>query len=194
MKIMTSTLAKYKNILLVLGVCFFLLGCSDNLQFKEMPTLTINSSATSENPECSSITVENELPLPNQPENYRGKIFNVLGLPSGLELVSGSLIDNSGVTLIHVIMQDNPTHLVWLTKMKCRYDDIQDVLVLPVMNENEGLVIRYCKLNGQDDPEILAVGEFTPGTVPMSKVEYVWRANRKTNKFEVMSSNGVECF
>ena len=207
-----STTQQCKIIILVLGVCIFLFGCSSTpdgerlpsigvtatklpeltepIEEKPLPTITLTPSR--EKSECSSIKVETE--LPTTPEHYIGKIFDTLELPNGLEFVFGSRIGDSNFTLTHVIILENDTHLLWLSEIKCRNVDIQDVLVLPEVRENEELVIRYCRVNGQEDPEILAIGEYTSGVIPLTKLEYVWRANRETTKFETLSFEGIECW
>jgi len=131
---------------------------------------------------------------PNLPENYIGKTFDTLKLPSGLEFVFGSLISDSDYALVQVIVSENGAHLLWLSEIHCQNDNIQDVLVLPTLKSNEALLVRNCQLNRQDDPEILAIGEFASGVIPLTKIEYAWRANRETKKFEILPSGNIECW
>jgi hypothetical protein len=159
-----------------------------------LPIPSRTSTITSRKSVCSSQLVERELPEGNLPESYKGKIFDSSTLPSGLVFIFGSLIDDSNYTLTEVIILENDTHLLWLSEMQCHNDYVYDELFLPEMKDNETLVVRYCRVDGQEDPEILAVGKFSPGIIPLTKIEHVWRANRETKKFEALSPEGIECW
>jgi len=145
--------------------------------------------------ECASKKVERNLPEPNVPENYVGKLFDSLHLPEGLESVSGMLIDsnpNSIYALVHVVVQSENIHQLWLTEIICRKDYIHDVLTLPALKDNEELAFG-CNVNGAGISGGLAIGEYEDGVIPLTKINYAWYPNLKTMKFETLSPDGLEC-
>ena len=195
----------YLNDLIILkivtvGFVMTLVGCSPQIENSPIPTAIIETksvpspipAAKLENTECAS--PETTMPAPNLPESYIGKTFDTLQLPEGLEFIFGSLIKTSDFTLVQIAVSSRNMQILWLAEIKCKKHYVHDVLVLPALNSNEMLVTDYCRINGEEDAEILAVGEYDPGLIPLQTIDYAWRANRETKKFEELSSDGIECW
>lgn len=154
---------------------------------------------------CQAIPLEHTLPQPNLPANYIGKSFDSLHLPAELEFRMGVLIGEVEAEppygLTKVVVVSDQTHLLWFEELLCsghadralRRDVIRDVLVLPPLAENQAMVVRYCQLHGQEDPEIFAIGQYDRKTIPLTTIDYAWRANRQTKKFEVLPVEGITC-
>lgn len=186
--------------LAAIGLIFALLGCSPKVEYSPIPTeISLTTSLPSptvtkqvEPTQCPS--PETAMPEPGTPENYIGKVFDPLHLPNGLNRTFGNLIELSDFALAQVTVSSNGLKMIWLSEIKCRNDYVHDVLVLPTLNSNQMLVTSYCRINGKEDPEILAIGEFETGTIPLKTIDQAWRANRQAAKFEEIATTGIECW
>jgi hypothetical protein len=170
------------------GFIIALLGCSPEMEYSPTPILTTNF----ENAECSH--PETTMPQPNVPESYIGKVFDPLRLPEGLDFIFGSLMEESEFTLVQIAVPSKSMQILWLAEIKCKNYYVHDVLVLPALNPYDMLVTDYCRFHGEEDPELLAVGEFEFGMISLKTIDHVWRANRELKKFEELSADGIECW
>lgn len=67
-----------------------------------------------------------------------------------------------------------------------------DVLTLPKINKPYTMVGGECLRNGVSDLDIIAVAKDTNSEY-FRQIQKAWRANRKTRKFEAISTKGVIC-
>jgi hypothetical protein len=69
-----------------------------------------------------------------------------------------------------------------------------DVLTLPKTNKSYTMVGQggSCRRNGVSDHDIIAVAKIQD-TEYFRQIQKAWRANRKTRKFEAISTKGVIC-
>ncbi|WP_242027318.1 hypothetical protein [Sphaerospermopsis sp. FACHB-1094] len=67
-----------------------------------------------------------------------------------------------------------------------------DVFNVPKMNKSYTLIGYHCLRNGIRDYSIIAVAKDTNSEY-FRQIQKAWRANRKTRKFEAISTKGVIC-
>lgn len=205
-------MTSYKKILLPGIIFLFLTGCASatpsptvvqitNIPTKEVMIPTITRTPTNTPIPCPP-RLETELPNPDIPENYVGRVFRTL--PESLEDIYGGVIgDVSKETdykfvFVEVINNNTQTRMLWFEKFLCEneesvYFEVIDILSLP-FDENE-IVMEpgYCSLNDIPDPEIFALGNRDTKYPEIETMKQVWRANQVTEKFEELSIDGVTC-
>ena len=112
-------------------------------------------------------------------------------LPESLTLVFGMLIqdfEDHSLTFV----SDGADKMLWLSKLDhydpdgSAYWEVKDILDLSNMEAGLVLLPDGCLLNGALDSEILVAGK--DGTVRLA-----WRANTTLDRFEVISTEGIEC-
>lgn len=137
----------------------------------------------------------NNIPSPRKPEDYFG--FQYESLPIPLEYRQASLVDNSDYGIIWV--KDEGMELLWLEKIICTYwdrvyNEVLDVLKLPSISQNDMLAFgrNECRLNGVYDAELIVIAE-KEITGHLTEIKKVWRANRRTERFEELPSVGIDC-
>ena len=69
---------------------------------------------------------------------------------------------------------------------------VLDVFSVPKMNKSYTLIGHHCLRNGIRDYSIIAVAKIQD-TEYFRQIQKAWRANRKTRKFEAISTKGVIC-
>jgi len=148
---------------------------------------------------CPPFQVENVMPVVDIPADYIGHHFNAMAMPPGLISEGGFVVgDFPQITVLHIVWQGD-TMMLWLEKVICRdaegkaYLEIRDVLLLPSLRENERLITLHCTTNGEFSPEIVAVGEFTPGVCNPTKIVYAWQADLHDESFEQLFPNSITC-
>jgi hypothetical protein len=155
---------------------------------------------------CIPVSQQTQIvPDKNDPYSYRGVqqygplYFGSSGYAFGREL---SAYQGQDYSLEG--MQTGDVMVVWLEKLLCRnlegapYFEVLDVLVTPPMQDNEILNMQDCILNGRADTEIITVAEYDPanmkpGDVPVGPINWAWRANRQTQRFESIPVEGITC-
>ena len=149
--------------------------------------------------------LDTKLPEPDSPENYIGKVFR-FPYPYGLEpQFEGSVMgDNERGTeyrLVFMINQSTGQKMFWFERKICRdstgrtFYEIIDTLALSLDIEQQEIVSsRSCELNGVLDPEIVALGDRVPYSERLKNIQQAWRANRKTEAIEEISTDGIECY
>ncbi len=164
-------------------------------------------SATSARTMCPPFSIDIALPVPDEPQRYIGRHFDTL--PGGLESHVSFLISGPGTDyVISVVIRDRD-RMFWLERVVCRddngyaYRELRAVLILPVLQEKEKLITGTCKVNGaatpgattkpKFDPEVVAIGRFEDLHQPPVTISHAWRANPRTESFEVLSPESVTC-
>lgn len=90
------------------------------------------------------------------------------------------------------------TQLVWLCKLIRRdhegkiYLKILDILILPILNEDEQLFMGTCSFQSQLDPEIIAIVKFIESEA-INEIRHAWRTNRNKQRFEEVPVSLVSC-
>lgn len=112
-------------------------------------------------------------------------------LPENLTLQFAMLIqDIEDHSLTFVV--EGADKMLWLSRLDhydpdgSAYWEVKDVLDLSNMEAGLVLLPDGCLLNGTPDSEILVAGQ--DGTVRLA-----WRANTTLDRFEVISTKGIEC-
>ena len=124
------------------------------------------------------------------PEQYIGLKYPPS--PAGLSQDFSMIIENSDVYSLSLV-KDGTSRMLWLSKIT-HYDansgnpywEVKDVLGLSDLEPDLTLLPDGCRLNGALDSEIIAAGR--NGVIVLA-----WRANTSSGKFEVMTTDGIEC-
>lgn len=122
-------------------------------------------------------------------------------LPRGLKGTGGGLISDASDAEEHAIseVQKGRVKMLWLDRLTHRDDsgkahwEVKDVLVLPAIPRKQVLVYALCFSGENRDKEIIAVADYQPGEEYLTRVRRAWRANRKTEKFEEILTEGIRC-
>ncbi len=170
------------------------------------PTAPPTLAATPAYTACPPFSIDTELPVPDEPQNYLGLHFDTL--PAGLESPDGSVLDGPGTYyVVNEVVRDSG-EMLWLERNICHdesghpYYEIRSVLFLPAMREKEKLLIGTCRIKeaatpeaaeSAFDPAIVAVGRFEDIYRPPVTISYAWRVITQTESFEVLSPESVSC-
>ena len=199
---------------LIIFSLFSLVGCLSTLETPSatpamlvptkqiaLPTPTMYPTIT---PDPCSPYLETELPNPDIPENYLGKVFK-LYYPEELKLeFEGSVLgDNDAGTNYLLALRTNKTtgqKMFWLERKLCTdsqrhtFYEIIDVVVIDYDQEKQEMVApSSCWLNKTFDPEIFALGDSLPYTEKLQNITQAWMVNEQTEKIEEISTDGIEC-
>jgi hypothetical protein len=140
--------------------------------------------------------------VPDDLKNYIGT--NYPPLPEGFSRRYGLVIwDSDDFSLARI--SDGERDMLWLAKMTSRDAnghaiwEIKDILVLPNLDIEVVLVDDLCMLNGEMNPEIIAIGKtddrvYSTRHLPNEKILFAWRANTSLGIFQSIPTKGVECF
>lgn len=165
------------------------------------PTATIQPTNT---PIPCPPHLETELPNPDIPENYLGKVFK-LYYPEELKLeFEGSVLGNNDTRINYLLaLRTNKTtgqKMFWLEHELCTdtqrhtFYEIIDVVVIDYDQEKQEMVApSSCWLNKTFDPEIFALGDSLPYTEKLQNITQAWIVNEQTEKIEEISTDGIEC-
>ncbi len=129
-------------------------------------------------------------------------------LPKGLrELQRARGLPYDSVHAISEIHRQGTGLMVWLARMECRGNDwseqqvtyeVRAVFVPPPAGPGQYLLVGTCALGVNPfekggDPRLVAVATFVGDSLFATKVDRVWRANFKAERFEPTPAEGVNC-
>ncbi len=111
--------------------------------------------------------------------------------------------DNPRFAISHVRM--NGLYTLWFemflySDQKGKsYWEVLDILLLPELRKDEVYLHDGCLLNGEYDGEIIVIAlldreAFLRRYITNEKIRMAWRANRAKQAFEVISTDGIECY
>lgn len=130
-------------------------------------------------------------------------------LPKGLrELQRARALPYDSVHAISEIHRQGSGLMVWLERMECRGNDcseqqityeVRAVLVPPPAGPGQYLLVGTCALGVNPfekggDPRLVAVATFVGDSLFATKVDRVWRADFRAERFEPAPAEGVNCF
>jgi hypothetical protein len=122
-------------------------------------------------------------------------------LPSGFEDRGGVLLDPAGKSeyaLKSVAAQNQ--EMIWLNWFTYHdaagkpHWEVRAVLQLPALRDDE--MVSYggnCLINGERDPEIIAVVLVEEDEELLTNIRQAWRVNLSLEKFEEIPTSGVVC-
>ena len=91
------------------------------------------------------------------------------------------------------------SRMIWLERLthndaagKAHWE-VKDVLFLPAMRKSQLLFYVDCMLNSKPDPELVVIVDNVVRGGYYATPRYAWRANRQTEKFEVIPVKGIKC-
>ena len=102
------------------------------------------------------------------------------------------------------IVEDGDKFMLWLDKLLYRDQDgqphlkVSDTVIIPALEEDQGVIVGGCFLNGTLDAEIVAFvnidiqNEYNRW-LSNEYIVRAWRANQNTGKLESMSTANIEC-
>ncbi len=176
--------------------------------------------ATSAHALCPPFSIDTALPVPDEPQRYIGLHFDTL--PDGLESKFGFVISGLGTDYVVSAVGRERSEMLWLERVVCRddnghpYKELRAVLILPSLHPRQRLIIHTCQVKGKTTPvatlpnsggrwyegvttkyvfddEIVAIGWFEDFYQPPVTISHAWRANPRTESFEVLSPESVMC-
>jgi hypothetical protein len=166
-----------------------------------MPTITPTTTITLK-PDYPKLVPEEYshyigLIVPPYPEEVLHGGGRVMGV------FSSTGYDNPKFGIGHVRMND--LYTLWFEMFRYRdskgkaYWEVLDILILPELRKDEVYIHDGCLLNGEYDGEILVIAlldrnAFYKRYVTNEKVRMAWRANRAKQAYEVISTEGIECY
>ena len=112
-------------------------------------------------------------------------------LPQGYSESMSMLIQGSDDHSLSLVT-DGANAMLWLSQSSGRDANgslswvVMDILDLSEAGQGMTLVPDACLLNGAPDSEVIAVSK-------EGKIQQAWRANTKSNVFEVLPATGIEC-
>ena len=129
--------------------------------------------------------------------------------PKGIQYFGGWVVDDPGYPSLRLGSRATVYGISWVKKgnqemlwfyMVVNRDRtgnriqrlVIDVLTLPKINKPYTMVGGECLRNGVSDLDIIAVAKDTNSEY-FRQIQKAWRANRKTRKFEAISTKGVIC-
>jgi hypothetical protein len=123
-------------------------------------------------------------------------------LPLGYEFIGGALIsdpyrDEKQYGVTHA--SKGKVFMLWLERLTHRDEkgrpfwEIRDVLFLPRLAKGQMLFYTNCSVRGKPDAEVMAITDAPPRGRLSGRVRYAWRANRQTEKVEVLPVEGIKC-
>lgn len=121
--------------------------------------------------------------------------------PSGVRILRSELVSGANDVNENRIseVEAGGVKMIWLERLVSRDSagltswEVKDVLTVPSLRKNQALVFSYCSTGGQFDREIIAVADFQPSGRSYTRVSMAWRADRRAEKFKVISTGGVKC-
>ena len=167
------------------------------------PTLTATPAHTG----CPPFSIDNALPVPDEPHNYIGLHFDAL--PAGLASPDGAVLDGPGTYyMVNEVVRESG-EMLWLERNICHdasghpYQEIRAVLILPALQEREKLLIGTCRVKEaaaleavplpEFDPAIVAIGRFEDIYQPPVTISHAWRVITQTESFEALPPESVTC-
>lgn len=121
--------------------------------------------------------------------------------PPGFKYIGGALISELGDKKEYGISEVHKGRVkaLWFEYMTHRdqggvpYWELKDVLVVPPHSSKQVLAYATCLIGNRPDKEIVAVVDYQPNEQYFTRVRRAWRANRQTEKFEVIPTKKIKC-
>ena len=121
-------------------------------------------------------------------------------LPDGYVDEGGGLFSDEDTTAhaIGFIEGSSGTLVVLKRKVKTSEQpearwEILAAMPYPETDSSQTVIVLFCKLDGELDPEVIAVVDYEPGVQELTVVHRAWRADRSAGAFESMPVGGVTC-
>jgi hypothetical protein len=129
---------------------------------------------------------------------HKGVVYGE-SLPNGAKDLGGGLLSDEdyGVTRF----SKGKKHYLWLEKITGRDDDgvpdwiVTDVLEFDALKKQQEFLYSYsssCTTAGTENLDTVVLAEFQPKTKKY-KILKAWKANLSKEKFEKLSTKGIEC-
>jgi hypothetical protein len=126
-------------------------------------------------------------------------------LPSGIEVVSASMMIPYDTIHAIALVNGSPTTMVWLERAvcgskKCTRDfifEVRAVLVPPSLNVGQSLMLETCALGSLDhggDSRLVAIATFVGDSLVTTRIDRAWRVDLTRERFEPIPAKGVICF
>jgi hypothetical protein len=120
-------------------------------------------------------------------------------LPNGVKDLGGGLLSNENYGVSR--FSKGKKHYLWLEKITGRATDgvpnwiVRDVLEFDTLKKNQEFLFSYsstCTAKGKESLDTIVLAEQQAKTKKY-KILKAWRANTKREKFEKISTRGIQC-
>jgi hypothetical protein len=120
-------------------------------------------------------------------------------LPNGVKDLGGGLLSNENYGVSR--FSKGKKHYLWLEKITARNPEgvpnwiVKDVLEFDALKKNQGFLFSYsstCTTGGTENLDTIVLVEHQPKTKKY-KVLKAWKANVSKEKFEKISTKGIQC-
>lgn len=120
-------------------------------------------------------------------------------LPNGAKDLGGGLLSNENFGVSR--FSKGKKHYLWLEKITGRNTEgvpnwiVRDVLEFDALKKNQEFLFSYsstCTTGGKENLDTIVLAELQPKTKKL-KILKAWKANTASEKFEKLSTKGIEC-
>ncbi len=120
-------------------------------------------------------------------------------LPNGVKDLGGGLLSNENYGVSR--FSKGKKHYLWLEKITVRDGEgvpnwvVRDVLEFDALKKNQEFLLSYsstCTTGGKENLDTIVLVEHQPKTKKL-KILKAWKANVQTEKFEKISTRGIQC-
>ena len=120
-------------------------------------------------------------------------------LPNGVKDLGGGLLSNENFGVSR--FSKGKKHYLWLEKITGRDTKgvpnwiVRDVLEFDALKKNQEFLLSYsstCTTNGKANLDTIVLAEHQPKTKKI-KILKAWKANVRNEKFEKLSTKGIQC-
>ena len=129
---------------------------------------------------------------------HKGVVYGA-ALPNGAKDLGGGLLsdENYGVSRF----SKSGKFMLWLERLTARDAEgipsweVKDVLTFSKLKKNQEFLLSYssnCERSGKKSLDLIVLAEFSPKKKTY-QVKQAWRASVKQEKFEKISTRGIEC-
>jgi hypothetical protein len=197
---------------IMITACNTNLPVSPTITFTPPTAISTNTSITillpSNTPAPTEITcppypLVEDLPLPNNVEEFIGRYVQIPGRIEGIQLHWYSPMGPDGSDFNDEYIVSDPAmdekNMLWLEKRICAtlsrpsYYRIVDVVELPTMTDDEITNLTTCLINGSLSPRIIGVGKINNGSGKFSEPRYAWQINISNEAIVPVETGNVQC-
>ena len=121
-------------------------------------------------------------------------------LPSGYVDKGGGLFIDEETSVHAINFLEGPSGTLVVLERKVKRAEqpearwkVLSAMHYPETDSSQSLIVLDCKLDGELDPEVLAVVDHEADKQELTVVHRAWRADRSAGAFESMPVEGVSC-
>jgi len=183
---------RLRKSLLIIAILLSVVSCQ---------TVSLTSPATTPG---NLLPTQTHVSVTNTPQTYIGLQYPPL--PESLKMGGSQVISPSSSSCEWAvsIVEDDDKFMLWLDKLLYRDQNgkphlkVSDTVVIPVLEEDQEIIVSGCFLNGTLNAEIITLVNIDTQNeynrwLSNEYIVQTWRANQNTGKLENISTANIEC-